>query len=219
MKAKKTESTTAKPENVEIVAETEKVIAIEVKAPAKEKEAKVEKPKEIRVTKSGQAIEMFIAGKTVKEIREKLDMRGPHYYTVINKYKKSLENPIEAKAIEAKQPKQEVIKKEKAKAKEVKKPTLSATDYDKLLTETTGLKFVDNAHLTGERGHRLDHCGEEGEDWATPEELTALRKPYEAIWNPKMKEYVKALKKAGYPSNAYMEYGEKGHIEIQIHLA
>lgn len=71
---------------------------------------------------------------------------------------------------------------------------------------------------TGERGPRTDHGGgEDGDGWMSPGQIERLRQPYEKKWMPILKDFQKRLTKHGIQtSEPYVDYGEKGHISLQL---
>lgn len=70
---------------------------------------------------------------------------------------------------------------------------------------------------TGERGPRTDHGGEDGEGWMSPSEIQRHRAPYEKKWMPILKDFQKRLAKHGIQTGEpYVDYGEKGHIALQL---
>lgn len=71
---------------------------------------------------------------------------------------------------------------------------------------------------TGQRGPRTDHGGgEDGDGWMSNEQIRRVSKPYYDYWNPKLANFKKQLKEKGIVlNNIDMEYGEKGHIYLEL---
>lgn len=71
---------------------------------------------------------------------------------------------------------------------------------------------------TGERGPRTDHGGgEDGEDWMDSEQVEQLRQPYVRKWMPILKDFQARLAKRGIKTEEpYVDYGEKGHVSLQL---
>jgi len=71
---------------------------------------------------------------------------------------------------------------------------------------------------TNERGPRTDHGGPpDGDGWMTYDQIERLRKSYEKKWKPILKDFMKGLRSKGIKAfDEYVEYGEKGHIALQI---
>lgn len=72
---------------------------------------------------------------------------------------------------------------------------------------------------TGERGPRTDHGGgPDGDGWMSPSQIEKYRQPYVKKWKPKMEKMIKDLAKSGIKADWDLEYGEKGHIMLQVRI-
>jgi len=101
--------------------------------------------------------------------------------------------------------------------KDVKERGLNVTDWEFENTEEGERVYIFGR--TKDRGQRLDHAGEEGEDWATDEEIDEFRRPYELKWDPELESLRDSLVKKGYKKKdiSYnVDYGEKGHIGLNV---
>jgi len=89
---------------------------------------------------------------------------------------------------------------------------LSVTETDKNIRV--------NAYIeTGDRGERID-CGggDDGEEWMEEHQVESVAEPYKQKWKPTIDRYNKMFKDAGYTDlHAEIDYGEKGHVSINIH--
>lgn len=73
---------------------------------------------------------------------------------------------------------------------------------------------------TGDRGPRTDHGGgEDGDDWMSSEQIRAAAAPYDKKWRPRLEQLAKDLKAKGLSvSKYYVDYGEKGHVFLQLEI-
>jgi hypothetical protein len=78
-----------------------------------------------------------------------------------------------------------------------------------------GPKYFD--FETKDRGPRTDHGGgEDGDDWMDDEQIRQARAPYVKKWGPRLEQLKTDLKKYGIQAEAYVDYGEKGHVTLQL---
>lgn len=80
----------------------------------------------------------------------------------------------------------------------------------------TQLRF--SAHLiTGDRGPRQDHGGEDGDSWMGSSELARVSKPFYDKWRPRARDLQSKLTAAGIKNaRVDVEYGEKGHVFLEV---
>lgn len=72
---------------------------------------------------------------------------------------------------------------------------------------------------TGDRGPRTDHGGgEDGDGWMSDEQVRRIAKPYGDKWSPRLKQLEKDLAKEGLIVQGYVDYGEKGHVTLQLQI-
>ena len=71
---------------------------------------------------------------------------------------------------------------------------------------------------TDDRGPRTDHGGEDGDGWMGSEEIRRVSKPYIDKWRPRLDQLEKELKQAGVDVKTYVDYGEKGHVALQLQI-
>lgn len=73
---------------------------------------------------------------------------------------------------------------------------------------------------TDDRGPRTDHGGgDDGDGWMSSGQIARVAKPYEEKWNPRLKSFVARLKEKDLKvKNAYVDYGEKGHVSLNLEL-
>ena len=71
---------------------------------------------------------------------------------------------------------------------------------------------------TDDRGPRTDHGGgEDGDDWADEEQIEEWARPFRDKWYPRLDKLKADLTKKGYKVDRVgMEYGEKGHIGLEV---
>ena len=74
-------------------------------------------------------------------------------------------------------------------------------------------------HLsTNDRGPRTDHGGgDDGDGWMSSGQIRRAALPYEKKWNPILKNFKAKLRERGIKVTNYdVEYGEKGHIGLNL---
>lgn len=82
------------------------------------------------------------------------------------------------------------------------------------------IDFFENGFciFTPDRGSRTDHGGgEDGDGWMSNEQIRRCAAPFHAKWDPKIKELLNEIRKAGYEAEGAMDYGEKGHISLDFY--
>lgn len=72
---------------------------------------------------------------------------------------------------------------------------------------------------TDDRGPRTDHHGPpDGSGWMTDEQVRQVSRPYIDKWRPRLDQLEKELKQAGVDVKTYVDYGEKGHVALQLKI-
>jgi len=72
---------------------------------------------------------------------------------------------------------------------------------------------------TDDRGPRTDHGGgDDGEDWMDDEQIRDAAAPYYRKWKGPMAQMEKDLAKKGITATVRMDYGEKGHIALDVNI-
>ncbi len=73
---------------------------------------------------------------------------------------------------------------------------------------------------TDDRGPRTDHGGPpDGDGWMSNEQIRQVAKPYYDKWRPRLDQLEKVLKfYAGISVKTYVDYGEKGHVALQLKI-
>jgi hypothetical protein len=72
---------------------------------------------------------------------------------------------------------------------------------------------------TQDRGPRTDHGGgESGEGWMDDAQIARVAAPYMEKWGPITDRMLKKLREKGYVADGGPQYGEKGHIYLEIRV-
>lgn len=72
---------------------------------------------------------------------------------------------------------------------------------------------------TDDRGPRTDHGGgEDGDDWMDDEQIRQVSRPYINKWSPRLQQLEQDLAKEGVIAQGYVDYGEKGHVSLQLKI-
>lgn len=160
-------------------------------------------------TKKENIIKLFGIGYTPKEISEKTNSSNSYIYQVIRENKLRGDKKELIKLMKNQGQENEVEDKEIIKV-------VSSGELDDLLNwvSPANVIFEEGYGSTEDRGPRTDHCGDQGEDWATEEELAIMSAPFEKKWNPIIEKLLGTLKLNKIKAEGYLEYGEKGHISL-----
>jgi len=71
---------------------------------------------------------------------------------------------------------------------------------------------------TDSRGPRTDHGGGDGDGWMSNSQIERAAAPYYKKYEPILKAIIRELKVNRFKAKGYIDYGEKGHISIQIDI-
>lgn len=153
------------------------------------------------------------------------EMSIRYYYGGLNKGKYTLRSRLEPEKVlvlsdlksllPPKKTKRQLSK--EAKLAEVPK-ILNSNWFDRGTWEDEGRGYY--SLETGDRGPRTDHGGgDDGDGWMSPGQIQRVAKPYYDKWNPRLKTFITRLKEKGVKvKSAYVDYGEKGHISLNLEL-
>jgi hypothetical protein len=100
----------------------------------------------------------------------------------------------------------------------IKNRTRTSGDWEDTALDNNGQGMSFSVE-TRDRGSRTDHGGEDGDGHMDYEQIEKAQEPYVKKYTPILKQLKIDLKEKGYKmKSGYVDYGEKGHISLDIRI-